>query len=278
MNSKTQPAGSTGTPVLSVLMPSYNSAAFIEKSIESVLAIKGPELELIIHDACSTDGTADIVARIGDPRVHFVAEPDDGQSDALNRALAQARGEWIGWLNADDVYEPEQAARLAETFSRPLDFVYGDHAVIDAGGEELKSYGAARPLTERQLFLRGVFINCSAGFYRAEVVRRIGGWDPNLHLCMDLDLLLKLVRGRARSLYVPGSVMALRIHDAAKTQRDSWGIAKEGWGVVTRHLDGAPRGARTLALYGQLRFRTYLVTMPLWTSRAWRRVKPTKQL
>ncbi len=269
--------GDATQPVLSVLMPSLNSAPYIGDAIKSVLALDGPPIELVIQDGGSTDGTDEVVAGVDDPRVKFVTERDDGQSDALNRALARANGEWIGWLNADDVYRPEGVAGVTRLFRDEVDFLYGDHAVTDAAGTEMKRYHSSRQFTARELLRRGAFINCMAGFYRASLLRDIGGWRRDLHLCMDYELLLRLARSDARTRYVPESVMALRVHEGGKTQRDSWGIAREGWQSVTPHLHGV-RGGRTLALYGQLRFRAYLLTKALWGTPLWRQMKPAKRL
>src|SRR5207245_218173 len=138
-------------PDISVLMASFNAGRYIEESIASVLAIDGPDLELIIQDGGSTDDTEQVVTRIGDRRIRFVSEPDEGQSDALNRALRRSRGRWIGWLNADDLYDQKGVTQLVEQFEEPLDFVYGDYGTVDQNGRQLKRYRSSRPFNRANL-------------------------------------------------------------------------------------------------------------------------------
>jgi glycosyltransferase involved in cell wall biosynthesis len=264
-------------PDISVLMPSLNTGRYIERSIESVLAIEGPEIELLIQDAGSTDETKAIVDRIADPRIRFVSEPDDGQSDALNRALARARGRWIGWLNADDLYVAEGVGQLAEHFEQPLDFVYGDWGKIDSGDHAFKHYYASRAFNRRNVLDHGVFISCSGAFYRTELLRSMGGWDSELDYVADYDLLHRLARNGVRSLYVPTVVQYLREHEEAKTSRHVWGFFREGSRVALRNADGVPAG-RFRALRAIVMFFVYIVTRPIWKSRIWLRIRPAKRL
>ncbi len=271
------PPGDEPRPLLSVLMPSFNSASYIARSIESVLAIDGVDVELLIQDGLSTDETASVVASIDDPRVRLVSTADQGQSDALNHALARARGEWIGWLNADDVYDAAAVGRIAGMLGPELDFVYGDYGTIDHEGLELKRYRSSRPFSTRRLLRYGVYVNCSAGFYRADFLRETGGLDPGLHYCMDYDLLLRIAKRSPRTLYIPSIVMRLRSHADAKTSTSQSGFVEESWRVQRRHAAGVP-GGHLLAALGSAIFRAYLLTLPIWQTRLWRRIRPGKQL
>jgi glycosyltransferase involved in cell wall biosynthesis len=258
-------------------MPSFNTGRYIERSIECVLAIEGPRLELLIQDAGSTDDTKEIVERIGDDRIRFVSEPDDGQSDALNRALARARGRWIGWLNADDIYVLDGVAQLADHFGEPLDFVYGDWGMIDVDGREFKRYFASRPFSRGTVLDHGVYISCSGAFYDREMLKSIGGWDADLHYAADYDLLHRLARRSVRSLYVPTMVQYLRQHDEAKTSKHVWRFLREGSRVALRNTDGVPAG-RLRAWKAIVIFFLYIVTQPIWKSRLWLRIRPSKRI
>ena len=208
-----------------------------------------------------------------DPRISFLTEPDDGQSDAWNRALRRARGRWIGWLNADDVYFPEAAQTLTRQLSEELDFVYGDYAAIDENGRDLKRYRSDRDLTVANLLRYGTFVSCSAGFYRAETLRGLNGLDPSLHYCMDHDLLLRLASSGARCRYVPGVVQGLRTHDDAKTSRDVLGFAREGGKVTWQHAREV-RGGRIRVLTQFAILFAYIPTRRIWQSALWRRIRP----
>ncbi|MGI8557686.1 MAG: glycosyltransferase family 2 protein [Solirubrobacteraceae bacterium] len=273
----TEPPRSAGKkPDLSVLMASFNTARFIERSIESVLSIEGIDVELVIQDGGSTDETEAIITRLSDPRIRFVSEPDHGQSDAWNRALARATSDWIGWLNADDLYDAAGVEGLAGHLGERLDFLYGDYGTIDEDGRKLKHYRSSRPFTREGLLRYGVYVNCSAAFYRAEMLRAVGGLDRDLHYCMDYDLLFRLQRQGVRSLYVPGPVQYLRTHSDAKSQ-NVWQIAREGAKVGFRNARGV-RGGRIRVLTSLTIFSLYLLSAPIWNTNAWRRIRPEKRL
>ena len=89
-------------PKISIVTPSYNSAKFIEDCIQSVLKQNYPNFEHIVIDGGSTDGTVEILKQY--PHLKWISEPDEGQSDALNKGFKMAEGDILGWLNADDVY------------------------------------------------------------------------------------------------------------------------------------------------------------------------------
>lgn len=265
-------------PLLSVLMPSFNSERFIGEAVASALAL-GDDIEIVIQDGGSNDGTAAVIERLADPRIKFRSEPDLGQSDALNRALARARGQWIGWLNSDDVYISDGSSKLGTLLDSSHDFVYGDMDTIDAAGARIKHYRASRPFTLRNLLRYGCFINCSAGFYRAETLRAAGGLDPSLHYVMDYELLLRLAARGVRTRYVPVDVMSLRRHEATKTTQGhaSPAFLQEAREIQRPYVDQVP-GGRLLAWTGVAIFRLYIHTMPLWRTSLWRRIRPSKRL
>lgn len=270
---------SAGRPLVSVLMPSFNSGAFIDEAVRSILALGRDDIEILIQDGGSTDETLEVVALIDDPRVRFVSEPDGGQSDALNRALDRARGDWVGWLNADDLYIKPGASHLIETLDAPYDFVYGDMDTVDVSGERIKHYRGSRPLTVANLLRHGCFINCSAGFYRADKLRELGAIDAALHYCMDYELLLRLVANGIRSRYVPADVMSLRWHENTKTATGhaSHEFVKEAREIQRRYVD-LVLGGRIRAWAGVAVFRMYVRTLPLWRTAFWRRIRPGKRL
>ena len=92
---------------ISIVTPSYNGLRFLNAAAQSVLTQTGDlELEWIVVDGGSTDGTVDYLRKLTDPRVHWTSEPDGGQSHAINKGLARATGDVVAWLNTDDVYTP----------------------------------------------------------------------------------------------------------------------------------------------------------------------------
>jgi glycosyltransferase involved in cell wall biosynthesis len=255
---------------VSVVMPSLNSADYIARAIESVLSQPCDSLELVIQDGGSTDRTADVIAGFDDERISLVSEPDDGQSQALNRAIARARGDWVLWLNADDELAPGGLASLAQA-ADGSDVVYGDFAIVNEGGAVVKEYET--PLFSFDRFVRrGAYIFSGAMLVRRDVFGRFGAFDEHLSYCMDMDFLCRIGRG-VRARYSPGVVAYLRYHSESKSVTRPWSFWREQW-VVARRYD--PNAVAVAARQAQT--AAYVLTRPLWRSRLWRQLRPRKTL
>ena len=179
-------------PLVSILTPSYNSAHFIEETISSVHGQDYSPLEHIVIDGGSTDGTVDILRRY--PHLRWLSEPDAGQSDALNKGLALAKGEIIGWLNADDLYEPGAVSKVMAYFGAhpAAQVVYGNCTVFGPQGEVLEYWRGPydhQKLLEPWHGFHGAFQ--PSIFYTRDILNKIGGWAVDLHYVMDYDILLK---------------------------------------------------------------------------------------
>ena len=184
---------------ISIITPSFNQARFIERTLESVHSQRGPfELEHIVVDGGSTDGTLDIL-RACTGRLRWVSQKDNGQADALNKGLAMAGGDVIGWVNSDDVYEPGALAAAAEAFAAEpaTQWLYGKVRIIDEHDREIRRaitryknlrmrrYSFSRLLRENWISQMGVLWRASAG-------RQVGPFRQDLHYCMDYDFWLRL--------------------------------------------------------------------------------------
>ena len=204
-------------PLVSIITPSLNQAAFIEAAIESVLTQDYPQIEYIVIDGGSTDGTLDILRRYGD-RVRWLSEPDAGQSDAINKGVRLTRGEILAWMNADDAYLPGAVSRAAAAFAEDTDraLVYGDAQDIDVHGHVLGPSRQIEPWNMRRLIEFGDFIVQPAAFFRRDAYDIVGGLDPSLHYCMDYDLWIKLGQ-RYAVQYLAQPLAQTRIYSATKT-------------------------------------------------------------
>lgn len=201
---------------VSVLTPSSGYGRFIRDAIESVIHQRGPRLRHLIQDAGSQDGTVEVLRSFGDA-VEWASEPDRGQSDALNKALAKATGDWIAWLNADEFYLPDGLRVLVEQGEKHgADVVYGDCVTVDRDGRII-ALRPQHPFSRLILRLYGPFPASVSMIVRRSVLGE-DPWDPSLGRVMDWDLYLALASKGASFRYVPYPVGAFRRHqDQAST-------------------------------------------------------------
>jgi len=208
-------------PKISVVMPSYNQQDFIERSILSVLNQHYPNLEFIIIDGGSTDGTVEVIRRYEQYLSVWLSEPDHGQSDALNKGFARATGAIQGWLNSDDLYMPGAFQRVAMEFERHPDrrIVHGDWLNIDTD-DQLLAYEYSFDFNVNQLKYEGFPLNAQAMFWRREVRERFGQFDVALYNTMDYDMILRfgLNEGDRAFLRIPAVLGCFRRHEAQKTR------------------------------------------------------------
>lgn len=195
---------------VSVLTPSYGYGRFIRDAILSVLQQQGTKTEHIIQDAESQDATVAVLEEFG-TRLKWCSEPDAGQSDALNKALALARGRWVGWLNADEFYLPGALERLVEEGDRTgADVVYGDAVFVDGNGRLLRTV-PQHSFSPAVLRRYGVFIPSNSTIFRRSKLQETS-WDVELKLVMDWDLYLKLLDAGAVFRHLCRPVGGFRVH------------------------------------------------------------------
>ncbi len=232
-------------PLVSVVMPSFNQAQFIDASIASVLQQSYPRLELIVADGGSNDGTLERLSawQRRDARLRFASAPDAGPADALNKALAQVRGTLVGWLNSDDLYTPgavqRAVERLCDGSGRVLVYGHGQH--IDASGERLNDYPTRpwpQPLTA---FAAGCFICQPSVFFTRSASLLLGPLDTSLQTAFDFDYWLRAFRAFPERIAFVDAVQAQsRLHQACITQKMRRTVALEGMRLLAQHLGRAP--------------------------------------
>jgi glycosyltransferase involved in cell wall biosynthesis len=202
-------------PFVTILTPSFNSVEFIELSILSILNQDYHPLEHIVVDGNSQDGTVDILNRYSD-RISWISEPDRGQSDALNKGIRLAKGEIIGWVNADDLYLPGVVSRSVEKLlTTGAAAVYSDGDLIDASGNLIGEWNG-HPFSFKDLLMGENFICQPSIFIRRSVLDEIGYIDERMHFTMDYDLFLRL--GMKYPIdYINSKGASFRLHPASKT-------------------------------------------------------------
>jgi glycosyltransferase involved in cell wall biosynthesis len=174
-------------------------------------------LEYWIIDGGSTDDTVEILRSYGE-KIHWISEPDNGQSNAVNKGWARAQGDILGWVNADDLLRPSsvELAVTALLENPSCGAVYGDSIYIDEEGHFLEPYPTRAFDYEKLVTETENFISQPSVFIRAHLLHQIGFLDENLHYVMDYDFWLRL--GCVKSmLYIPVDMAALRLHTQAKT-------------------------------------------------------------
>lgn len=182
-----------GWPRITVVTPSYNQGAFIEETLVSVLDQDYPNLEYIVRDGGSSDDSPRIIARYADRLANWVSAPDNGQSSAINAGFAAGSGDIYAWLNSDDVYRPGALHAVARCFRQHPEarVVVGNCLWVDESRNYLRTK-QARNLALRHLLAGGGGPGQPAVFFHAEVLRRVGLLDEDLHLAMDWDYWLRI--------------------------------------------------------------------------------------
>jgi glycosyltransferase involved in cell wall biosynthesis len=199
---------------ISVITVVYNGASTIEDTILSVAAQSHSDVEHIVVDGGSTDGTVQIIERHRDKLAQVISEPDEGIYDAMNKGIARATGEVVGTLNSDDVYADERVlATVAEAFLDPdLDACYGDLVYVDRERtDRVVRYWTSRPY-EPGLFERGWMPAHPTFYVRRRVYERCGGFDLEYRIQSDFELTMRFLRiCQIRSLYIPRIMVRMRM-------------------------------------------------------------------
>jgi glycosyltransferase involved in cell wall biosynthesis len=214
------PRGS-GWPRVSIVTPSYNQEQFIEETMRSVLLQNYPNLEYIIIDGGSTDGSVDIIRKYEPWLTYWVSEPDDGQADAIKRGFERASGDILAWLNSDDTYEPGAIEAVVEHFrANPgARLVYGEGWYMDSSGNRLRPCRFVRSTFPDNYIYNKDPILQQAAFWRRELWQDVGPLNASLNWVFDWDWFIRAHRTK-RFHYLPGFLASYRVHPDAKTRTD----------------------------------------------------------
>jgi len=212
-------AAGDDSPEISIITPCFNAVRHVRDAIESVRRQEGVRIEHIVVDAASKDGTVDLLREY--PDLRWISEPDRGQSDAFNKGLAMARAPLIGWLNADDAYEPGAIAQVVGYFRQhPEAFLVNGHLErVDGDGKTLEFLPArSSRFWLRHFWFRWYWLNHPSTFYRKAVFDEVGPIDVELHYAMDYDFYL---RASERYEFHDIDVLTtkMRVHPEAKTSQ-----------------------------------------------------------
>lgn len=203
---------------ISIVTPSYNQANYLEQTINSVVSQEYPNLEYMVVDGGSTDGSVAIIERYAKHLAWWVSEKDRGQSHGINKGLARATGDIVGWLNSDDYYEPNALHTVAHYFKEnpTIDLIYFD--VRNFGIRGVKVHSAANDIPP-ELILTKVCLHQPGVFWRKSAMDRVGLLNEELHYVMDFEYWIRFfLNGKIK--HIPQVVANFRVHNEAKTSND----------------------------------------------------------
>ncbi|MFT4524209.1 MAG: glycosyltransferase involved in cell wall biosynthesis [Granulosicoccus sp.] len=207
-------------PLFSIVTPVLNMADFIGRCIESVQK-QEVDFELIVIDGGSTDGTQLIVESFKDDRITLISEPDQGQSDAINKGLKMASGQLFNWLNADDEFTNGTLKKVASTFNENVEVVIGKCEHIQ-GGKTI-AIGRTHVHSSKEYTLANYSMGQPSHFYRTDIIKQIEGLNLDLQLAMDMDLWIRYVLqfGTQNVRLLDDSLSRFHLHEDSKSVAQS---------------------------------------------------------
>ena len=204
-------------PTLSIITPSYNQAAFLDQTLRSVISQREQVHEYFVYDGGSNDGSRELIEKYATQIDHWVSEKDAGQPDVLARGFARATGDYLAWVNSDDVYMPGALQRVREALAKhpEWDVVTGWHVRMDGQSRMISAHRVAGESTKAARW--GSFHPCQpTAFFRRSFYEKVGGVNPELHLVMDTELFFRMMDAGAVFGHVPAYLAGFRRHGESK--------------------------------------------------------------
>lgn len=228
-------------PKITIITPTLNQDKYLERTILSVLNQHYPYLEYLVFDGGSSDKTLEILDKYR-PQIQYSSEFDRGQSHAINKGLAKARGEIVAFLNSDDEYEPHTLFTIGNYFSHHPEVVWacGKCRIINEKGiithPMITNYKNILLRLKSPLILQIVnFISQPAVFWRREVIAEVGYFDEELHEVMDYDYWLRLIQ-KYPYAYIDKYLARFRIYSTSKTIKSAFSESTEENIIINRYI------------------------------------------
>lgn len=261
---------------LSIVIPSFNSGSTIAKAINSVLDQGYPNVEVIVKDGGSLDGTVEVLQSFGSA-IRFESTPDTGQTQALNRAIQISSGQIIGWLNADDFYSPGAFRHLFEATNRDggADVYYGDFRIVRENGDVLRQYSVSA-WDPNRFYRNGSYVWSGAMFFRRSVFEIYGLLDETFHYSMDGEYYFRICEN-VNAVHIPHILGNFRM----STQNKSGSKNYRGFGEQIRIARMYPGDTPIRKFWVTRRLcksLLYRISRPVWHSSLYSRYRRHKSL
>ena len=217
--------------LVSIITPSFNQSPFLERTIRSVLEQDYRDIEYLVVDGGSTDGSLDIIHQYANRFAWWVSEKDKGQSEAINKGFAHAQGEIVAWLNSDDFYLPGTLSTAVKEFERHPQamMLYGNMLAVDENDRTINT------LKYRQLSLVDLLcfqiIGQPAVFMRRSALEKAGGLDITLHCLLDHQLWIRIAE-QGEIVHVNETLAAARYHAGAKNRARAAEFGREAFRIL----------------------------------------------
>ena len=233
-------------PKVSIVTPSYNQAAFIGETIRSILDQDYDEIEYIVIDGNSTDGSQEIIRQHESRLAYWVSEQDSGQSEAINKGFARASGDILTWICSDDTLLPGAVSTIVDLFRKHPDagLIYGDAWLTNTQSERL-TLGLGKPYSLTSLITHPT-VPQPASFFTRGAWEACGPLDVNIQYAMDRDLWLRM-SGHAPIIYEPVALATMRYHPASKSVQDRAPTLLSEKAILDKYFAGGTVSSEAIA-------------------------------
>jgi glycosyltransferase involved in cell wall biosynthesis len=207
-------------PRISVVTPSFNQAAYLERTIHSILSQNYPDLEYVVIDGGSTDGSAEIIQKHSRRLAYWISEPDGGQADAINKGFRRATGDLVVWINSDDLLLPNALNIIAEAYGQHPDKILLGDVINFVDGQRIGSRVRQRDVSiENFISVWKIydFWHQPGTFVPRNLLGEYPYLDCSMHFYFDGDWLCRLLEAGHQVHYIGEAVAAFRLHPQSKT-------------------------------------------------------------